>query len=118
MEDNLKVEFSLGLHIHRQHAETFYVLDGEIDFYIDGDWMTATKAATIHIPPGVPHALALTGQQTAKLIMIFQPAGFDQYLAILAKLTKEQLADEKLMDDLNVKFDIILLGDVPARTAA
>jgi quercetin dioxygenase-like cupin family protein len=38
MEDNLKLEFALGLHLHRQHAETFYVLDGEINFYIDGDW--------------------------------------------------------------------------------
>jgi hypothetical protein len=25
MEDNLKREFSLGLHLHRQHAETFYI---------------------------------------------------------------------------------------------
>ena len=41
MEDNLKLEFALGLHLHRQHAETCYILDGEINFYIDGDWMAA-----------------------------------------------------------------------------
>jgi quercetin dioxygenase-like cupin family protein len=115
MEDNLKLEFSLGLHLHRQHAETFYILDGSVDFYIDGDWMTAATATTIHIPPGVPHALALPGQQTAKLLMIMQPAGFDQYLAILAGMTKEELADEKLMEDLSVKYDIISLGGVPPR---
>ena len=32
MEDNLKLEFALGLHLHRQHAETCYTLDGEINF--------------------------------------------------------------------------------------
>jgi hypothetical protein len=32
MEDNLKLEFALGLHLHRQHAETCYILDGEINF--------------------------------------------------------------------------------------
>src|SRR5690349_12070665 len=40
MEDNLKREFALGLHLHRQHAETFYILDGRVDFFIAGDWMT------------------------------------------------------------------------------
>jgi mannose-6-phosphate isomerase-like protein (cupin superfamily) len=44
MEDNLKWEFALGLHVHRQHAETFYILDGEVNFHIDGDWMTAKPA--------------------------------------------------------------------------
>ena len=42
MEDNLKLEFALGLHLHRQHAETCYILDGEINFYIDGHWMART----------------------------------------------------------------------------
>src|SRR5262249_58428955 len=59
MEDNLKREFALGLHLHRQHAETFYILEGNVDFYIDGDWMTAGPATTVHIPPGIPHAVVL-----------------------------------------------------------
>jgi quercetin dioxygenase-like cupin family protein len=115
MEDNLKLEFSLGLHLHRHHAETFYVLDGSIDFYIDGDWTAAPVGTTVHIPPGIPHALALTGNETAKVLMIMQPSGFDQYLEILAGLSSEELADEKRMEELSVKFDIISLGDVPPR---
>jgi hypothetical protein len=27
MENNLKLEFALGLHLHRQHAETCYILE-------------------------------------------------------------------------------------------
>ena len=38
MEDNLKASFALGLHRHDNHAETFYFLDGEVDFFVDGDW--------------------------------------------------------------------------------
>jgi hypothetical protein len=45
--------------------------------------------------------------------MIFQPAGFDQFLAELAGLSEQQLADDRLMDALNEKYDIINLGDVP-----
>jgi quercetin dioxygenase-like cupin family protein len=115
MEDNLKPEFSLGLHLHRQHAETFYILEGNVDFYIDGDWMTATPATTIHIPPTIPHAVVLPGGQTGKMLMIFQPSGFDQYLAELARLSERDLADKTRMQELDVKFDIINLGDVPSR---
>jgi hypothetical protein len=45
--------------------------------------------------------------------MIFQPAGFDQFLAELAALSEAQMADRKLMDELNNKYDIINLGGVP-----
>ena len=115
MEDNLKREFSLGLLLHRQHAETFYILEGSTDFYIDGDWMTAGPGTTVHIPPGIPHALDLPGGQTGKLLMIFQPAGFDQYLAELAKLTEKDFSDEKRMRELDEKYDIVNLGGVPSR---
>ena len=115
MEDNLKVEFSLGLHVHRQHAETFYILEGNVDFYIDGTWMTATPGTTVHIPPGIPHALDLPDGQTGKLLMIFQPGGFDQFLTEMSGLTEEQVADEALMNAISEKYDLIQLGDVPPR---
>jgi quercetin dioxygenase-like cupin family protein len=115
MEDNLKVEFSLGLHVHRQHAETFYILEGDVDFYIDGSWMTAKPGTTVHIPPGIPHALDMPDGRTGKLLMIFQPAGFDGFLAEMSKLTEAQRADEALINELSEKYDLIPLGDVPPR---
>jgi quercetin dioxygenase-like cupin family protein len=114
MEDNLKAEFALGLHVHHAHAETFYILDGAVDFYIDGDWMTATKGTTVHIPPGVPHAVTTEGR-TAKMLMIFQPSGFDQYLAELAAMDETDFADAGKMEALALKHDIVNLGPVPAR---
>ena len=115
MEDNLKLEFSLGLHLHRQHAETFYILAGMVDFYVDGDWMTAASGATIHIPPGIPHALTVSGGEPAKLLMIFQPSVFDPYLAELALMGEQDPADEKRMSELDAKYDIVTLGGVPQR---
>ena len=115
MEDNLKVEFALSLHLHRQHAETFYILEGNVDFYIDGAWMTATPGTTVHIPPGIPHALDLPGGQTGKLLMIFQPGGFDLFLAELAAMSPERQADAALVAALSEKYDLINLGDVPPR---
>jgi quercetin dioxygenase-like cupin family protein len=115
MEDNLKLEFSLGLHLHRKHAETFYVLENTVNFYLDGDWIAAKAGACVHIPPDVPHALDLPPGGTGRLLMIFQPAGFDQFLAELQRMSAAQLADDKLMAALNETYDIINLGPVPPR---
>jgi mannose-6-phosphate isomerase-like protein (cupin superfamily) len=115
MEDNLKLEFALGLHLHREHAETFYILEGRVNFYVDGDWMSAEPGACVHIPPEVPHALDLPANGTARMLMIFQPAGFDQFLAELSQMSDAQLADEKLMTALNERYDIVNLGPVPPR---
>ncbi|WP_136440675.1 cupin domain-containing protein [Pacificoceanicola onchidii] len=116
MEDNLKSQFALGLHLHRYHAETFYILEGDVDFYIDGDWMTATPGSCIHVPPGVPHACTLAdGCEGGRMLMIYQPSGFDQYLAELAQMTEADFADTAKMDALNDKYDIVNLGPVPDR---
>lgn len=119
MEDNLKSQFRLGLHLHRHHAETFYILDGSVDFYVDGDWMTAVTGTCLHVPPGVPHACVVTpGAEGGRMLMIYQPAGFDGYLAELAELSDADFADKARMAALNEKYDIVELGDVPDRATA
>ena len=113
VEDNLKAEFALGLHEHRSHSETFYILEGALKFYMDGAWMTAAKGATVHIPAGVAHAVKMAGGP-GKSLMIFQPAFFEDYLAALAKLTPRQLADPALQKRLAEQYDIYALGGLPA----
>lgn len=116
MEDNLKAGFKLGLHLHRHHAETFYILDGVVDFYIDGDWMAAEPGACLHIPPGVPHAcLMAEGCSAARMLMIYQPSGFDQFLAEMGQMDAADFEDAARMQALNDKYDIVNLGPVPDR---
>jgi len=114
MEDNLKATFQLGLHLHRQHAETFYILEGRIDFYVDGDWMTAEPGACLHVPPGIEHACTLArGETGGRMLMIYQPSGFDGYLAEISTFSDADFADEDKMAAVNDRFDIVNLGPVP-----
>lgn len=116
MEDNLKANFKLGLHMHRFHAETFYILEGSVDFYIDGDWVTALSGTCLHVPPGIEHACIMSdGCTSARMLMIYQPSGFDQYLAELGKMSEADFEDSAKMDALNEKYDIVNLGPVPER---
>ena len=116
IEDNMSAEFTLGLHLHRHHAESFYILEGTLPFYIDGDWLEANSGSTIHIPPGVPHAVDKPIGGPARMLMIIQPSSFDQYLEELSNCSEADFADNELMEELAVKYDIIDLGNVPSRS--
>ncbi len=113
MEDNLKSTFALGLHRHDHHAETFYILEGALDFYIDNEWIVATPGTTLHVPPGVPHACRVTDGKPARMLMIFQPSGFDEFLAELGEMEPKDFENTQKMEALNAKYDIIPIGPVP-----
>lgn len=114
VEDNLRSTFELGLHLHRHHAETFYILEGSVDFYVDGEWMSATTGACLHIPPGIPHAAKVSdGAENARMLMIFQPAGFDGFLDELGHMSEADFADGAVMAALNDKYDIVQIGPLP-----
>ena len=113
MEDNLKPGFSLGLHRHDVHAETFYVLEGPIDFYVNDEWISADAGTCIHVPPGAPHACRLPAGSTGRMLMIYQPAGFDGYLAELATFSEADFENATRMSELNAKYDLIELGPTP-----
>lgn len=114
MEDNLKASFALGLHRHDSHAETFYFLEGTVDFYVDGAWHRCIPGTTMHVPPGVPHACRVADGAPARMLMIFQPSGFDEFLAELATMDEADFADEAKMAELNARYDIVPMGPVPA----
>ncbi|WP_170506712.1 cupin domain-containing protein [Ruegeria arenilitoris] len=114
MEDNLKASFALGLHRHDNHAETFYFLEGAVDFYVDGDWHRCGPGTTMHVPPEVPHACRVADGAPARMLMIFQPSGFDGFLAELSTMTNADFADEAKMAALNARYDIIPMGPVPS----
>lgn len=116
MEDNLKAGFRLGLHLHREHAETFYILAGPIWFYLGDAWMEAAPGTTIHVPPGTPHACE--GGEGGRMLMIYQPAGIDRFLAEMAEMTEADFANESRMAELNARHDLVPLGEAPPRPAA
>ena len=45
--------------------------------------------------------------------MIYQPSGFDGYLAELATFSEVDFADTTRMSELNAKYDLIELGPTP-----
>jgi quercetin dioxygenase-like cupin family protein len=57
-----------GLHADPNH-ETFYILDGELLFHIDGEELRAPAGQTVAIREGVPHAFIVVSETARFLVM-------------------------------------------------
>ena len=48
-------------HIHPDHTDSFYVLEGEVEFLIDGAWNCVEAGTFLSVPPNVEHAFRPCG---------------------------------------------------------
>jgi mannose-6-phosphate isomerase-like protein (cupin superfamily) len=81
-------------HIHPHAEESYQVLEGTLDVWIDGQWRLVKPGETATVPAGVPHTLKNSHAQPVRLINVHQPAlGFEwffrrmQVLIATGKLT-------------------------------
>ena len=60
------------LHLHPNVDETFCVIDGEIQVYVDGAQRTVKRGGVASVPRGMPHAVMVTSE-TARVLTIVTP---------------------------------------------
>jgi len=73
-------------HLHTREDETFYVLEGSVDFTIAGQEVLATPGVTIFAPRKLPHGFKAVGPSAARVLVIICPAGIEAMFAELAAL--------------------------------
>jgi quercetin dioxygenase-like cupin family protein len=72
------------LHVHRNEDEWFYVLSGELTFWIDGDVTTATAGSFVYGPRDLPHTFTVSSDE-AHFLLVIEPAGFENFLLELSQ---------------------------------
>ena len=48
-------------HTHATHTDSFYVLEGEVEFFLDGAWHRSGPGTFVSIPPNVEHGFRPCG---------------------------------------------------------
>jgi hypothetical protein len=59
--------------VHREGSETFYVLEGELEFLLAEGSASAPTGTSFYIAPGTPHTLSNPGTVPAKALEFFVP---------------------------------------------
>ena len=72
------------LHVHHREDEWFYVLSGELTFWIDGETTIAREGSFVYGPRDVPHTFAVSSEE-ARFLLVVEPAGFENFLLALSE---------------------------------
>lgn len=77
-------------HIHTNCEEAFYVLDGEIEFFLGDDRFTGRSGSFVHVPGGVSHTYSNAATAPSRLLIIHAPA-MDSYFEELQELWSREV---------------------------
>jgi quercetin dioxygenase-like cupin family protein len=69
-----------GPHYHARHADSFYVLEGELEFVIDGRPIRAKAGTMVVAPRGAVHAFPVAIGGPARFLNMHTPGGFEKYI--------------------------------------
>ena len=101
------------LHTHPEEAETFYVLEGEAVFHVDGEERSLGAGGFASVPRGVPHAYLVKSEEARILIVVTPGSGA---LEAFLRDAGEPATDQTLPPE--GPLDIERIGAAAERTGA
>jgi len=107
------------LHRHSREDESFYVLEGDFVFEVDGERIAAGPGSTVFAPRGTAHTFQNVGARPGRMLLIVQPAGLDVFFDEVAQaVAGAARPDVALVVPLFQKYGLELLGPPLAARAA
>jgi quercetin dioxygenase-like cupin family protein len=88
-------DWSLPAHRHHNEAETIHILQSEFQMWVDGETFHLSAGQSIHIPRGVIHSGANVGSQQGRRLVLFSPAGMEQFFTEAGVATADARFDPR-----------------------
>jgi quercetin dioxygenase-like cupin family protein len=114
--------FVAAAHMHPKQTERFEVVDGEIEFTVGGETVTAGAGEVVVVEPGTAHRFRNVGDTVARFTCEVRPAlQFEQLLETMFALAADGKTNKKGMPNLlrlaviaRAHFDVVRLPFPPA----
>jgi quercetin dioxygenase-like cupin family protein len=102
------------LHVHRNEAEAFYVLQGSVTYEGGGELFQLEQGDLIYLPVNVPHRFRTTGDEPTKFLALMAPAGLSGlYSEVGTPALERRIPDPPL--DADVAAEVALWATVAPR---
>jgi mannose-6-phosphate isomerase-like protein (cupin superfamily) len=99
------------LHRHEREDESFYVVEGEFVFEVDGERFHAGPGASVFAPKGTAHRFQNCGATPGRLLVIVQPAGLDAFFTDIDEAARgAREPDLDVVVPIFKKYGLELLG--------
>jgi mannose-6-phosphate isomerase-like protein (cupin superfamily) len=83
-------DFGPPLHLHRDTAEAFYVLEGEYLIYVQDRQQLCPPGTFVYVPRDTPHTFRVVSAIPGKKLVLFSPAAMLGYFVELAAAEAER----------------------------
>jgi quercetin dioxygenase-like cupin family protein len=105
------------LHVHTREDEFFWVLEGEITFYVGGQRIVRQAGGTAFVPRGVPHCFKNCSPRKARLLVMFTPGDIEGFFEFGVPLADGSAPPDRVLIErlgaLAPRYGLEILGPSP-----
>lgn len=105
---NWNSDFRVPSHYHKTHSETFFVIDGQVEWTVEGETHVLNAGDALYIPPNSVHSVRVVGDKQMKSLMIYEPGGYEGQADFKMNYTAEELKDPKVIARIRAAGDFNL----------
>ena len=97
-------------HIHHAEDETFVLLTGRCEFWMDGKTHIDGPGATVFVPRGTAHTFKVIGDADCHHLTILSPGGFEGFFAEMAQGNYRIPEDMARVSEIAARFNLNFVG--------
>jgi hypothetical protein len=104
--------FGPPIHIHRDAAEAFYVLEGEYIIFLEEREVRCPAGSFVLIPSGMPHGFRV-GDVASRKLNLYVPAAMVGYFDELSDAEEAGGVDDEGLAAIALRYSMEVLGPIP-----
>jgi mannose-6-phosphate isomerase-like protein (cupin superfamily) len=104
--------FGPPMHVHRDAAEAFYVLEGEYLVFVEDREFSCPAGSFVYIPAGLRHGFRV-GNVPSRKLNLYSPAAMVGYFDELKALLAAGEPGSGRLDEMAIRHGMEVVGDVP-----
>jgi quercetin dioxygenase-like cupin family protein len=93
-------------HFHKGHSDSFYVLEGEVEFHVGDDVVHGTPGTYVLAPPTTVHYFRNVSDKPARIFNLHTPGGFAEYRRELESLHEQGIEPDVAFFERHDIFDV------------
>jgi quercetin dioxygenase-like cupin family protein len=97
-------------HIHHQEDEAFYLLSGEVEFWLAGRRSLHGPGEVVFVPRGVEHTFQIVGNLPARMLTVMTPGGFEGFFAEVSRAQLSIPNDMSAITEIGSRFHLTFTG--------
>jgi quercetin dioxygenase-like cupin family protein len=105
--------FGPPLHVHRDAAEAFYVLEGTYQMHLEDRRAICGPGSFVYVPSNVAHTFIVVSDEPGKKLNLFSPAAMVGFFEELADAEANGTPTPELLSEISERNHMGIVGPVP-----